>query len=360
MNIAIRVDSSFQIGTGHVMRCLNLAMCLRKSNFNVIFVCRDHVGHIFSVIESRDFPVRVLQKSRLGLPDQIDTLEHSSWLGVTQLEDAVEFESLLSGIKIDLVIVDHYGISDIWERKVRVLCDKLLVIDDLADRSHDCDILVDQNWFPSNAMGRYDDLVDDTSKLRLGPEFCLLAEDYSDLKRTSVGGGKKILVFFGGNAPPDLYVAVYKALINILIDQDFLINMVFQLDCPERNFLLAQQNETFKVLGSQLSLASLMASCTIAIGSGGVTTWERMASKLPSAVITIADNQKLISKNLAENGFINLLGHWGELPYHSLEEKLLNFLDDGEKLDEMGERAMLLVDGKGVSRVVSNIISLVD
>jgi UDP-2,4-diacetamido-2,4,6-trideoxy-beta-L-altropyranose hydrolase len=360
MNIAIRVDSSFQIGTGHVMRCLNLAVCLRKSNVNVIFVCRDHLGHICLAIESRDFEVRLLQKKMLSADNKIGTLEHSSWLGVSQLDDASEFESLLLDINIDLIIVDHYGINYLWERKVRALCNKLMVIDDLADRLHVCDLLVDQNWFPPNAVSRYDGLVDDATKLCLGPEFCLLAEDYSALQKTSVDGSKKIFIFFGGNAPPDLYVAVYKALSNILIEQDIFIDMVFQLDCPERDFLWAQQNDRFRVLDGQLSLASLMANCTIAIGSGGVTTWERMVSRLPSAVITVADNQKLISKNLSENGFITLLGHWGEISAQSLKEKLLVFLDDDSKLDKMVRKAARLVDGNGTSRVVSNIISLVN
>jgi len=360
MNIAIRVDSSFQIGTGHVMRCLNLAVSLRKSDINVIFVCRDHPGHICAAIESQGFQLRLLRKRNLGTDNQMDALQHSFWLGVSQLEDALVFESLLSDVKIDLVIVDHYGISDIWERKIKSLCNKLLVIDDLADRAHYCDILVDQNWFPPGEIDRYDKLVNKSSQLCLGPDFCMLSEDYSDFKSTFVGNKDIVLVFFGGNAPPALYVAVYKCLQNLPANRVSVVNMVIQQDCPERDFLLAQQSDIFKVVGAQTSLASLMAKSNIAIGSGGITTWERMVSKLPSAVITIADNQKIISKNLAQNGFINLLGHWGEITMNSLEKNLLEFFDDAKMLNEMRERAAMLVDGKGTSRVVSNIISLVN
>ena len=356
MNIAIRVDSSFQIGTGHVMRCLNLAVSLRKSDINVIFVCREHPGHICAAIESQGFQLRLLQKRSLGAINQMDTLQHSSWLVVSQLEDALGFEGLLSDLKIDLVIVDHYGIGDIWERKIKSFCNYLLVIDDLADRAHYCDILVDQNWFPPGEIDRYDKLVNKSSQVCLGPDFCLLSEDYSDFKSTFVGNKDIVLVFFGGNAPPALYVAAYKCLQNLPANRVSLVNMVFQHDCPERDFLLAQQSDVFKVVDTQTSLASLMAKSNIAIGSGGITTWERMVSKLPSAVITIADNQKIISKNLAQNGFLNLIGHWGEMTMNSLNKNLLAFFDDTKMLNEMRERSAMLVDGTGTLRVVANII----
>lgn len=135
MNVFIRVDASLELGTGHVMRCLTLAGRLREHGASVHFICREHPGHLCDLIEANGYNV-------LKLPAP----QENSWLGAPLSVDANQTKEQLSNRSVDLLIVDHYAINAEWESRLRDLTKKILVIDDLANRSHDCDIILDQNF----------------------------------------------------------------------------------------------------------------------------------------------------------------------------------------------------------------------
>ena len=148
--ILIRTDASLKIGSGHVMRCLSLAEALRGSGAEVRFVCRAHSGNLNDVIGKKEFKVH-----ELSAPDLDEGREHytevaedyTRWFNVTQEQDATETLDVLNGERPDWLIIDHYGLDCDWENRLRPHVRKLMVIDDLANRQHDCDLLLDQNYF---------------------------------------------------------------------------------------------------------------------------------------------------------------------------------------------------------------------
>ena len=86
MKVCIRADASAEIGTGHVMRCLTLAMELRSRGDEVIFVCRELPGNLCDFLEEKGFnvarlPAAVSQFSPEGAP------LHARWLGVSCARD---------------------------------------------------------------------------------------------------------------------------------------------------------------------------------------------------------------------------------------------------------------------------------
>ena len=87
MNIVFRVDSSMQIGAGHVMRCLTLAKELKKTA-NVQFICRNRKGHLINRIESEGFEVFRLNGE--VLKHDIEKLSEVDWLGTTQEQDVLD------------------------------------------------------------------------------------------------------------------------------------------------------------------------------------------------------------------------------------------------------------------------------
>ncbi|RME63691.1 MAG: UDP-2,4-diacetamido-2,4,6-trideoxy-beta-L-altropyranose hydrolase, partial [Alphaproteobacteria bacterium] len=169
MRAAFRVDASRAIGTGHVGRCLTLAAALRDAGGDALFLCRAHDGHLNAKIEEAGFPVLSLPKRN----DTDDDLAHSHWLGATQADDAKASIAALAGHRIDWLVVDHYGLDARWESALRRHAHRILAIDDLADRSHDCDLLLDQNFF-LDAASRYDGLLPDHCRPLLGPRYAVL------------------------------------------------------------------------------------------------------------------------------------------------------------------------------------------
>ena len=61
MNVAFRSDSSFNVGTGHIHRCLNIAREFKKKKIKTYFFCRDQAGNINKLIKS-EFTLCTLPK----------------------------------------------------------------------------------------------------------------------------------------------------------------------------------------------------------------------------------------------------------------------------------------------------------
>lgn len=163
-----RTDASLDIGTGHVMRCLALAQALRARGATCQFVCRDSPGNLITMVRERGFTVAPLPQSAGGDAGSCD----SDWM-----RDAEQTVAALRGHTAQWMIVDHYALDARWERVVRPVCRQLMVIDDLANRPHECEILLDQNLH-SQAEPRYRALTPASCKHLLGPVHALLSSAF--------------------------------------------------------------------------------------------------------------------------------------------------------------------------------------
>ena len=155
---AFRVDSSRQIGGGHLMRCLTLAIGLRKQNIKSSFICRKLDGNLNSLVLDEGFDLYELPypfDSNFNIGD--DEPFHSDWRRVHWKTDVSETQEFLNVIEADWLVVDHYGIWQKWQREMRDYVPNIMVIDDLADRAHDCDILLDQNL--GSTIEKYSEMV---------------------------------------------------------------------------------------------------------------------------------------------------------------------------------------------------------
>ncbi len=198
MKIAFRVDASIQIGTGHFMRCLTLADVLKQSGAQVRFVSRNLPVHLSCMLAAKDMELVSLNSNASSLP--MDELAHAHWLGTSQRDDALATINALSDELWNWLIVDHYALDVRWESLFCQTTLKILVIDDIADRQHDCDVLLDQNFY-TNMKSRYIDNVPARCQLLLGPQFALLRDEFGQLReriKPRSGPVKHMLVFLGG------------------------------------------------------------------------------------------------------------------------------------------------------------------
>jgi UDP-2,4-diacetamido-2,4,6-trideoxy-beta-L-altropyranose hydrolase len=168
MKVAIRVDASSQIGTGHFMRSLTLADALKQRGTQIRFVSRHLPEHLRSMLMEKGHEFAMLDSAKSNVP--LDELAHAQWLGVSQAQDAADSIQALSDGAWDWLIVDHYALDGRWESALRGTIKKIMAIDDLADRQHDCDILLDQNFY-SDIDERYVGKVPESCQLLLGPRF---------------------------------------------------------------------------------------------------------------------------------------------------------------------------------------------
>ena len=184
MHIVFRTDASLQIGTGHVMRCLTLAQALLERGAQCSFICREHPGNLIDLIRQRGFLVYALRCDQDWVVQE-NTPSHAGWLGADWQADAEESKVGAAKTAIDWLIVDHYALDRRWEHAMRAHCRHIMVIDDLADRPHDCDLLLDQNL--GRNLKDYDGLLEGKAKTLIGPQYALLRHEFLALRAQSIG-----------------------------------------------------------------------------------------------------------------------------------------------------------------------------
>ena len=356
MDIVFRVDSSIDIGTGHVIRCLTLAKSLREKGCFCKFICRDHIGNLKDQIVAEGFDISVLKTNSSKILDSkcnLSLSKHSKWLKVSWQEDALQTIKVLSSSPVDWLIVDNYSLDKKWEQMIRPFAHKIMVIDDLADREHDCDILIDQNMLV-DFENRYMDLVPNSCSQLLGSKYALLQDSFSKLMPLTHprnGMIERILIFFGGYDKHNLTFISIEAFLRLKrndINLDVVINPNNPFSDRIKEQVKVSQNMT--VYDTLPSLAPLMKVADFAIGAGGVTSLERCCLGLPSIVVSIADNQRQIAKELENLGLIKYIGHYDTINVSKILEHLDHVINCKSFMD-WSKSCMEKVDGLGTKRV---------
>ena len=359
MKVAIRVDASAAAGTGHLIRCRTLAQALSKRGASVTFICRAHEGNGIEMLRDEGLHVRSLP-TPVGLePFTAAGEDYARWLGVPQAHDAEETIAALPE-RPDWLVVDHYGIDATWERQLRPHVDHILAIDDLANRDHDCDALLDQNYMRDPEQ-RYQDRLPVHATRLLGPEYALLRPEYAQYRQSLTphrGSLERVFVFFGGTDPDNM---TGRAL-EVLSDPAFrgiAVDAVVGPNNPHRQALAAQAETRTGITlhPPRPHLADHMAAAELAIGAGGTTTWERCCLGLPSLVISIADNQKPACEALAQDGIIEWLGHWDGVTANEIRTSVRALSQQPEQLQALREASSRTVDGAGTERVIEHLMA---
>ncbi len=339
------------------MRCLVLADALRERGAECQFICREHEGNLLEQIRQRGFAAYGLPicVGGIGLPDynNEDNSSQITWSGTDWSTDAAQTKLGAGERAVDWLIVDHYALDARWERLMRPICRHLMVIDDIANRPHHCDLLVDQNYEDEE---RYKEFVAINCRLLLGPRYALLRPEYAEHRASKNFEPKsisRVLIYFGGSDPQDLTGTTLKALSTPRLSKlevDIVVGANYVHSGSLRQHSLLRGKTT--VYQPRVHLADLMASADIAIGAGGVTNWERMCLGLPSLVVTVAENQTPISEILNQSGAIRLIGKSGEVTESHISAALLDEIQSRRYINRIAP-AMASCDGLGVARVLS-------
>jgi UDP-2,4-diacetamido-2,4,6-trideoxy-beta-L-altropyranose hydrolase len=279
------------------------------------------------------------------------------WLGVSQEQDARETSELIGSQDFDWIVVDHYALDCQWETILKKQVKRILVIDDLANRSHDCDILLDQNWL-SNKDSRYHLLTAEKCERLLGPEYALLRpEFYNQRKILKTRGSEiqRVFVCFGAVDVENLTTLTVKSLSNSLLsglDVDVVIGAGNPHIDEVKNAVDSRPKT--KLFIQTKNIAAIMARADLAIGAGGSTNWERFCLNLPSIVVTTADNQVDVNKELAENSFISLFGNQKEITREKLELHLCEIIN--KRRFNFNLKIHEVCDGLGAYRVTERLL----
>lgn len=358
-SVAIRVDVSRRIGTGHFLRCLTLANVLSLGGVVVRFVTRglppifqdtlSAKGHEYVLLDERPASPALAGGSFRPL------LAHSEWLPVSQQQDAADTIAALEDRLWDWLIVDHYALDWRWEQALRKSCHHLMVIDDLADRRHECDLLLDQNL--GRRTADYDDLVAAGCLTLIGPHYALLRPEfaqrrYKSLLRRTAPALERLLISLGGVDPDNATGRILSALKGCNLPDHCRISVVLGATAPWIEKVRQGAGELpwpVEVLVNVEDMASLIADSDVAIGAAGGSAWERCALGLPTILLILAENQRCAAAALADSGGVVLVGDVDTV-CNQLASAIQHVLLDGA-LTRMSQAAAKIADGGGAERI---------
>lgn len=337
IHVVFRVDASFQMGYGHVMRCLALAEKLRYYGATCRFVSAKLQGNLISHVRSTGFIV-----------DEIEQFDASDWE-----KDANATLATIGVDTVDWVIVDHYGLDHNWEAILRTKTTHMMVIDDLADRYHDCDMLLDHN------LGRraedYSHLIDSRCELLLGPSYALIRDEFMQQRaqRKSFDHThiKKVLVSLGGADSINATSKVISELENLGSGFDAEITVILGANSPWLDEICKQASKStlpIEVIVNPQQIGKILSENDIAIGAAGVSALERCCIGLPSLLIVTAPNQRSGAMALHGMGAACCIG--GLDTFRNGLRDVLQNRREASYWRSMSARAQEIVDGEGCAR----------
>lgn len=356
---AFRADASLEIGTGHVMRCLTLADKLRERGADCVFFSRAHPGHLNAMISGRGYAVHSLTTVDASRAPAVPGPAHAHWLGVSWQADAEECLQALASARPDWWIVDHYALDADWESVVVGAGSRLMVIDDLADRPHRADLLLDQNL--GHTEFDYRGRLPANAKLLLGPRFALLRPEFGSLRpgsleRRAQGALDHLLICMGGVDRDDATGRVLRAIRQCPLPLQCRISIVMGPHAPwiERvQAAAAALPWKTEVLVGVSDMAALMASCDLAIGAAGTMVWERCCLGLPSLAMILADNQRAGAAAMSVRGAAVVLAE-----DEPLEEQISREIEACLRPGQLRRRQVLcsqITAGQGASLVADEL-----
>lgn len=358
--IVFRTDAALQIGAGHVMRCLTLADALQAPGWQCHFICRAHPGHLGALIEQRGHTLHLLPLMESPAIDAAATgPAHAHWLGTDAATDAAQTAAILQPLQPDWLVVDHYALDATWQTPLRPLTRRILVIDDLADRSHDADLLLDQNL--GSTESAYRSLVPPQCQLLIGARYALLRPEFAVLRSTCQQRRalsrpwSTLLVSMGGVDPDNLTDTILDQISQLSFAASLQVQVVLGPTAPWLHSLaetLEQRPFRATLHAGTPHVARLMADADLAIGAAGTTAWERCCLGLPALMYVLADNQQCNGTALARAGAAVLIDRASQI---DLNQQLTRLRDHPEQCQLMSNNAFAITDGSGLAQVISHL-----
>lgn len=354
--IAIRADASIDIGSGHIMRCVTLAKEMQKRGKEIFFICRELSENLSRSISDNGFHLERLSNYRAA-DVKIDSDEssaiNSSVLDQETHPDWIGTIAALKHIRPYLLVIDHFGIDAKWENAIRrIIPLRIAVIDGQRNRKHDCDILIDPNYSLEGKDG-WKSLVLPECELFVGPQFAFLRPEFhKERKNIKVRYGRveDILICFGGSDKFNATKMVLQALkeINHSIQK---VHVVIGSQNPWKDNLISicSNFKNFVCHIDPENIAALMSKADLAIGSGGIMTWERCFLGVPSILMSIAENEVRNCQALSNANAVIYIGRREHNNVESIKNAILGAVADPELLQSLSRRSIEIMSGSKTS-----------
>lgn len=237
------------------------------------------------------------------------------------------------------VVVDHYGLDSSWETVVRKKNKKVFAIDDACFRDHNCDVLLDTS-FRNIAGTGYADQQSFRPIILSGPHYILLRPEFDVPSEIRLRKGEisKILIFFGGGEI-DIEIRKVIGALSKLALRNLEVTLVFGKPKPNEKLVhdVLQMYPSIRLINITFDMANLINEADLAIGTCGVSAWERCSLGLPALTVVTADNQRDDAEYLDNFGVLKNLGESSEVMEETWLTEITRLINNPTQVSKMSK-----------------------
>jgi UDP-2,4-diacetamido-2,4,6-trideoxy-beta-L-altropyranose hydrolase len=342
IKVALRCDASAGIGGGHVMRCLALAEALESQGCGLVFLVRAGTGEA----------APALSRFQRG---HVAVIEGGASSAIAAIR-----AHWPSGA--DWAVVDNYAIDAAYEAALRASARRIMAIEDLADRGHDCDLLLDQTF--GRRADAYAGRVPASARVLAGSDYALLRAEFAALRpqaskrRRESLGAERILIAMGLTDLSGITLRVARAALAASPSARFEIVLGAKAQSLAPLESMAESDGRLRIHVDPTDLGRLLLDADIGIGALGTMTWERCCLGLPSIGIALVDNQRAIAEEIGKAKAALVIRDAAELEAR-LPELLGRLSSDAALRHSLSRNAAAIVDGQGSRRVARAMLEMV-
>lgn len=354
MKVAFRFDCTPGLGTGHAHRMANLAEELHRIAAEIVYITSGMTKH-------DDLPARIdgflVETNHTSQTNDWDLTMNPQTIGNidTRFEelDALSTLEICSRREIDLLILDHYFLNQNWANILSKNGIPVVAIDDLG---RDWDNLFSLIDYSPMFKTKYQNCPGIEHKL-FGLQYALLSKDYREIRRSPQDEVERIQIFTGGSDTTGLTNRLMK-IVRPMIGHEEKILLVIGDQNSDSSTLHEQwaKDEQVEIYVGLKTLSGINSISNWSIGAGGVAAIERCCAGVPSLVVSITENQELISEELSSIGAITYLGSHNQISDSDLRIAIESFKVDRKSREDMSKVAQERVDPFGVQRVLISLM----
>ncbi|HEY9619567.1 MAG TPA: UDP-2,4-diacetamido-2,4,6-trideoxy-beta-L-altropyranose hydrolase [Crinalium sp.] len=344
MSILIRADASVTIGTGHVMRCLALAQGLRSAGHRPVVVAAHLSPALLNHLQTLD----------------IELIQFGHTPGC--LDDAQAIIQIAHRHQASWIVVDGYHFGADYQRWIKAGGLSLLFFDDYQHASHYyADLVLNQNIYACSELYKHRESY---TQLLLGTRYALLRPEFlqwQGWQRQLNAPARKVLVTMGGSDPDNVTLKILQAIQHVKAELETIAVIGGSNPHWESLQPVVQSSQgSIHLKQNVANMPELMAWADVAIAAGGTTSWELAFMGLPTLMLILAENQRAVAEKLDAMGVVINLGWHRDVMTEAIAEVLTNLVSNqpqwATKRVEMTQHSQTLVDGKGVERVLQQLI----
>lgn len=322
--VVLKADS--RIGTGHLMRVRGLLPYLEEFKFSLISDSFD--------------------------PSLLKLCPEFKQLSVCK---KAELATVIASHPAKLFIFDHYFTDETEERAARSHA-KVVVIDDLANRRHCCDLLFDQGL--QRQCRDYATLVNPDAQICCGAACSMVREIFASIPRPPLTSQRRVLVNYGGADPAGACLKCMRSVLKAGLNQEYFFEVIAGAVNPDFGKLhtLLEDRPNCSLRRHCSKIPELMGQCHLACGAYGGMFSERICAGLPALNTVVAQDNQYMGPEILKKYDLGIDLSLSELESPKTVACALHELDRNQ--EHFSQNCRALLDGQGLRRMAAAIKEL--